>query len=120
MGELSLTVTNFEKEKGQLIISIFDNPAAFPAKGKEVKRLYIDKINIDKTTVEIDLPEGYYAIALLHDINMDGECNFNWIGIPVEGYGFSQNVKPIISIPSFEDTMFYVGESKSIEIELIQ
>jgi len=120
MSNLQITVTNFEEEKGQLIISIYDTASSFPIKGKEIERIFVDTIKKDGTSVEIKLPHGDYAIALLHDANLDGECNFNFIGIPTEGYGFSQNVRPIISVPSFEETMFQVHGETSIEIKLIQ
>lgn len=120
MSNLELTVTNFDENKGQLIISIFDDPKGFPEKGKEWKRIYIDKIHKEGTSISIEIPKGDYAIALFHDLNLDGKCNFNFIGIPTEAYGFSQNIRPIISIPSFEDTMFHVDGTESIEIKLIQ
>ena len=120
MSTLELTVTNFEENKGQLIISIFNDPESFPTEGKELKTVVVDKIISNKATVNIELPTGDYAIALLHDRNLDGVCNFNFIGIPTEAYGFSQNVRPIITIPNFEETMFHVDGYQSLEIELIQ
>ncbi len=120
MSILEFNVTNFEEQKGQLIVSIFDDPQGFPIKGKEFKLLYIDEIQTDGTSISIEMPTGDYAIALLHDRNKDGECNFNFIGIPTEAYDFSQNVRPIISAPSFEETKFHLAGTKSIEIKLIQ
>jgi len=120
MSTLTLTISNIEEEKGQLMISIFDNAADFPTGGKEVKFVIVETVEKESTMVDIDLPHGDYAIALLHDLNLDGECNFNFIGIPTEGYGFSQNVRPILSVPSFEDTKFHLHGNAEIEIKLIQ
>ena len=120
MSSLTVTIGNIEKEEGQIIISIFDNEDDFPIKGKEMKFVVIENINKSDTSVKIDLPAGEYAIALLHDLNLDWECNFNWIGIPTEGYGFSQNVRPIIKVPGFNETKFLLDGELSMEIDLIQ
>ena len=120
MGSLELEVTNFEESKGQLIISVFEKPEDFPIEGKEFKKIVVDKLDLEGTKINIELPHGDYAIALLHDLNLDGECNFNFIGIPTEAYGFSQNVRPIVSAPDFEETMFHLKDHVSMSIKLIQ
>lgn len=120
MANLEVNVSNIEEGKGQLIISVYNDPTTFPIEGKEWKSFYVPITDTNKATLNIELPNGDYAIALLHDTNVDGECNFNFIGIPTEAYGFSQNVRPLIKVPNFEETMFHIDGKKSIEIELIQ
>ena len=71
-----------------------------------------------KVTID-DLPNGEYAIALYHDVNADGICNLNLISIPKEPYGFSNNVKPVFSAPTFESTKFALNSDKTIQIDLI-
>lgn len=117
--ELQLKITNIHKAKGQVIVSIFNKAENFPEEGMEFKTVTIPVDHLDLKVQNIHLPKGEYAIALLHDENSDGECNFNWIGIPTEGYGFSQNVKPIISVPSFDQTKFTMDDKQSMEISLI-
>ena len=115
----SLKVTNIKNNIGHVIISIYDHEDSFPNDGLEIKKLIIPVKQESYVITEIDLPKGEYAIALLHDENNDGECNFNMLGIPTEGYGFSQNIRPLFSIPEFEETKFEVTEETSLEIELI-
>ena len=40
------------------------------------------------------------------------------LGIPKEGYGFSQNIKPTFSKPDFKDCMIQIDERKILEINL--
>ncbi len=49
-----------------------------------------------------NLPAGDYAVQLYHDENGNGEVDMNVVGIPQEGYGFS-NV-PVVQggIPPFD------------------
>jgi uncharacterized protein (DUF2141 family) len=56
-------------------------------------------------TVE-NLPFGDYAIKFYHDENGDNACNTNFLGIPSEGYGFSNNAKAFFGLPSFDKAKF--------------
>jgi uncharacterized protein (DUF2141 family) len=38
------------------------------------------------------IPAGTYAVTVLHDENSDGKMDFNWIGMPTKGYGFSIDI----------------------------
>ena len=37
----------------------------------------------------LDIAPGTYALAVIHDKNMDGKLATNFLGVPTEGYGFS-------------------------------
>ena len=116
---LTVTITNIESISGTINIGLYNNADVFPEKEKEYKLVILDVEPSEVTYIFKDLPQGEYAIALYHDENRDDECNRNFFGIPKEGYGFSNNVKPVLSAPSFEDTKFKLEESKSIIISLI-
>lgn len=67
-----------------------------------------------------DIPSGSYALVVLHDENMNGKLDTNWLGIPKEGYGFSNNAKPAaFHAPSFSDASFvYDGKTLDLTITL--
>ena len=52
------------------------------------------------------LQEGKYSFRLFHDENNNGKLDTNWIGIPTEGYGFSNNAKSSFGPPAFKKTIF--------------
>ena len=55
----------------------------------------------------IGLPAGSYAVSVLHDENSDGKMDFNWIGVPTKGYGFSNDAKAVLlAPPSFHAASF--------------
>jgi len=66
-----------------------------------------------------NIPAGSYAVAIFHDENSDGVCNTNFLGIPEEGYGFSNNIKPLLSAPTFDEAKVSVKKDTEIEIHLI-
>jgi len=57
--------------------------------------------------------------AVVHDENMDGKLDTNWVGIPTEGYGFSNDAKATLGPPSFSAASFlYNGEDMKMTISL--
>ena len=114
---LTVTVTNIKKLEGNIIVSIYNKTSDFPHKGEF--QSFSSVVNKFSETVIIkNLPEGEYAIATFHDDNSDGECNTNFLGFAKEGYGFSKNVKPKLSAPSFDDCKIDLSNNKTIIIEL--
>src|SRR6478672_5685764 len=59
-----------------------------------------------------EIPPGNYALAVIHDENMNGKLDTNLMGIPVEGYGFSKNARALLGSPSFSTASFpYDGKN---------
>ncbi|MCD6597988.1 MAG: DUF2141 domain-containing protein [Bacteroidales bacterium] len=116
--QLTLKVTGIKEIKGGLVIGLYNNQKAWLKKGKEFSKKTI-KITAKKESIVFDnIPAGNYAISLFHDENMDGKVNKSLIGIPKEGYGFSNNVKPRLKAPSFKHASFTLSNDTTIQIKL--
>jgi uncharacterized protein (DUF2141 family) len=64
---------------------------------------------------------GQYAVTIYHDENNNKVLDRNFIGIPLEGYGFSRDAKGKRGPPSFDDAVFEAKEgSTTIVINLNQ
>ena len=60
-----------------------------------------------------------YAIAVYHEVNGNGKLDKNFLGIPTEGYGFSNNARGTFGPPNFNDTAVSLDtETKLITIDL--
>lgn len=53
-----------------------------------------------------NLESGSYAVALFHDKNSNEKLDTNFIGIPKEGFGFSNNPRVLTGPPSFNKASF--------------
>lgn len=115
---LAINITNIKEVKGDIKIGIHKRNSNFP-RCKAFKEL---SYKVTKTSMKVvvkDLPKGEYAISLYHDKNSDGKCNTNILGVPKEAYGFSNNYKPILTAPSFDDCKVLLNKDRSISIKLI-
>lgn len=118
-SSLSIKIEGIKEVKGIIQVGIYDEKDTFPNKGKEYRVEHF-RVTSRESTVTLEyLPNGEYSIALYQDLNSDGECNVNFISIPKEPYGFSNNVKPVFKAPTFEQTKFVLNSDRTIQIELI-
>ena len=117
--ELTIKISNIEKIKGEIKIGVFNKDKNFLKESGSIKNY---SIKVDKNTETItitDLPKGEYAITMYHDENSDNECNRNFMGIPKEAYGFSNNFKPKFGPPKFNDCKFFLADDKVLNIRMI-
>ena len=117
--QLTIKISNIEKTKGEIKVGVFNTEHHFLKEGAAIKNY---TIKVEKNTAVLtitDLPKGEYAISMYHDENSDNECNRNFIGIPKEAYGFSNNIKPKMSAPKYKDCKFDFSENKTLHIKLI-
>jgi uncharacterized protein (DUF2141 family) len=115
--EVSVTINNLEKEVGQLLISLANDPTDFLTSKKEsTLKAVIPALKNSNTYKFKGLKPGKYAISVFHDENSNGKMDANFIGIPKEPYGVSG--KPKFGKPKFDDCSFEVKESKSVVIDL--
>jgi uncharacterized protein (DUF2141 family) len=65
-----------------------------------------------------DLAPGSYAVSVIHDANGNGDIDLNMLGIPIEGYGFSNGARGTIGPPSFDAAAVHVGPGEPTRIEI--
>ncbi|MDT0689148.1 DUF2141 domain-containing protein [Salegentibacter sp. F188] len=115
---IEVEITNFESNKGYVLVALHNTEDSF------LKEEFLGRkseIKEDKVVVEFDdVPDGTYAISLFHDEDADGEMNTNFIGMPKENYGVSNNAPANFGPPKWKDAKFEVknGETVKQEIEL--
>lgn len=84
------------------------------------REIQIDPKTLTAQTSFEGLPEGTYGVAVFHDENKNGKLDFNEAGVPLEGYGHSNNPAKRTGPPSFDETKFTVtAPETSIEIQMI-
>jgi uncharacterized protein (DUF2141 family) len=112
---LVVTIKDIKNKNGDILIGLYDSTSHFPRKvdtGKVVK-----VIDNEMKITFAGIKPGNYAVSVLHDENQNKELDTNRLGIPKEGYGFSNNVTGIIGPPSFRKARFN-GPAGNIAISI--
>lgn len=111
--DLKITVDGVRSDHGSLMIGLYDTAAGFQA---AIKRstdagLLNDPLRVagvalradagSQTIVITGLKPGRYAVIAFHDENDDGKLESTPWGVPLEGYGFSNDAQGFLHAPSF-------------------
>ena len=114
-------VLNIRNSTGTVACALFESPDGFPTDYLRVApNIMMIKVRKAQARCDFeDIPAGTYAIAVIHDENMNGKLDANWLGIPTEGYGFSRDAKRLIGVPSFAGASFpYDGRNLDLTVTL--
>lgn len=104
-----VSVVGARKVAGNMTVTLYGpRPEAFLARGGRLARLRIPMTSlVAEACFHVSAP-GVYAIAVYHDENDDHDFNRNLLGMPTEGYGFSNDAPALVGLPSFDATRFIV------------
>lgn len=118
---IHVKILNIRNSTGGVACALFDSKKGFPNEFlRFATNIMIIKIRKSQARCDFeDIPPGKYALAVVHDENMNGKLDANWLGIPTEGYGFSNDVRATLGAPSFADASFpYDGKGLDMTITL--
>ena len=116
--QLTIEIQNIESLKGDIRIGVFNANEKFLKENYIFRNYKIAVKNNTEAIVIDDLPKGDYAFILYHDRNADGKLNRSILGVPKEAFGFSNNVRPKLSKPTFEECKFSLKEDLVLTVEL--
>lgn len=118
---LTIKVSNLKTKTSPIRIGLYKSTSGFPKEDKTYKALEVMPDKEGSVTISFsNLPTGDYAIAVYQDKNKNQKLDKNVFGYPNEPFGFSKNVKPRFSAPSFNDCKIsYTKENHTFTINLL-
>ena len=109
---LQVSVEQVRNSAGYLVLTLYpDDPARFL---KPMGSLYVVRVparaGVTQACLFVPNP-GVYGLALYHDANANAKIDRNAIGIPKEGFGFSNNPKILFSAPKLKSVRLAINSS---------
>lgn len=118
-GDLSLNIDGVKDNTGSVIGALYIDKATFMDSTKAYRLFKVNAVPGQVKYVVHDLPAGRYAISVCHDANNNGQLDKNFIGAPLEGFGFSNNPEVTTGPPTFEQAVFaYNGQAQTMSIKM--
>ena len=132
-ANLTVTIEGVRSNTGEILIGLYDSADAFksaidssatksallPQAWRIVGASLRAKAG-SQSIIFTQLPPGRYAIIAFHDENDNGLLDANALGVPTEGFGFSNDAHGFLSAPSFDAAAIELGAvDKSISIPLL-
>jgi uncharacterized protein (DUF2141 family) len=103
-ASIRVRVEGFRNTQGHARLALFRGPEGFPDDPSRFVRA--SRIPIRGDAVEVvwsGLEPGSYAVSYIHDENDDGVMNKSFLGLPLEGGGFSRNAAGTFGPPAYEE-----------------
>ncbi len=118
-GAIEVEIPDLRSARGSVRCGLYATAKGFP----EVppSRSVVVTVRAKQATCAFkDVPAGQYAVSLFHDEDNDGALDKNFLGVPQESYGVSNNKTYAMSAPKYNESAFKLaaGETKRLTIKL--
>lgn len=109
--QVVVRVTGVRESLGQIGCSLFSSPQGFPMDNSAASVVWLPAETQGATCRFDNVPEGRYAVSVGHDLNGNRRIDTSLIGLPTEQWGVSNNVRPALRAPRFDEAVFVVQAS---------
>ncbi|WBX75497.1 DUF2141 domain-containing protein [Tenacibaculum ovolyticum] len=113
---ITLEFEGIKSNKGSLFVALYNTEDTFlkkPLNGTIVKI-----VNKKAIVVLKGISAGVYAVSVFHDINDNKKMDTNFLGIPKEPTGMSNNAKGFMGPPKYKDAKFKVLKDIKLNINI--
>jgi uncharacterized protein (DUF2141 family) len=116
---LTLVVDGMSSDEGNLGVLVFNSPKGWAEdRAAALRDIAVPAVKGAQTLAIPNLPPGKYAVASIHDLNKNHKLDKNFIGMPKEQWGMSNNPHATIKAPPIEKAMVVVEKDTEIHIKL--
>ncbi len=117
-AELVVKVTGVTSDAGEIGCALYAGPEGFPLDlAMAVAGQWHPARQGGVQCRFPGLKRGIYAVAVSHDLNGNRRTDMNFLGIPTEDWGVSNNVRPSLRPPKFDEAQVGVGE-RDVKIQI--
>jgi uncharacterized protein (DUF2141 family) len=115
---IRVEIGGLRNDKGQVECALFASAQDFPKNGEKAIAHAKSSISGGHAVCEFSgVVPGRYAVSVFHDENSNGKMDTNFMGIPREGVGASNNARGHFGPPKFDDAAFrYAGGELDLTI----
>ena len=119
LGTIKVLVSGFDSNTGLVKVGLDNSREIYKKNGKSYRYASAPINSNQAVCVFSELPPGEYAIRLYHDVHENNKLDFNFLGMPKEKFGFSNNAKVRFGPPKYDKVKFALeAEEKTINITL--
>jgi uncharacterized protein (DUF2141 family) len=113
---ITVAVAGIKENEGEVNCSLYSKEKGFPMKKPVFAEQRVPVKSSSEKCVFTNVPAGVYAVAVYHDEDGDGKVDTNMMGIPSEPVGVSNNPKPAMRAPTFDEAKFEVSKDVSMKV----
>ena len=115
-AKLTVNISDVSLGKGHVMVAVYAGEEAYQS-GQPIRATKIKANNENESVIFSALGEGEYVIQMYQDENDNGKLDMNMMGIPKEGYRFSNNVGRF-GKPNYQEAKFVIKNNTVIDLNL--
>src|SRR5450432_828154 len=114
-GVIRVEISGLRNDKGLVLCALFSSPSDFPKKMDKAIAHATSVISNGHAACEFPaVAPGTYAVSVIHDENSNGKRDTNFLGIPREGVGVSNDAKGHFGPPKFDAAAFHFSGTRLV------
>lgn len=117
-GDLLVRITGLEARSGHVGCALFASDAGFPINNTGRPQEWVPVDGPQATCRFKGIADGGYAVSVVYDVNDNRKLDTNLFGLPTEPWGVSNNVRPRVRAPKFEEARFTMGSATDTSIDV--
>lgn len=114
---ITANFTGMKSNNGNLFVALYNTKDSFLK--KPYKSLIVKIEDSKSAAIFKNIPVGEYAISAFHDENDNKKMDTNFLGIPKEGIGTSNDAKGFMGPPKYKDAKFSVIENTNKTLQIL-
>lgn len=117
-SDLIVRVTGIETKSGHVGCALFGSEGGFPMNNAGRPQEWIPVEGTEAVCRFKDVAGGAYAVSVVHDINDNRKLDTNLFGLPTEPWGVSNNARPGLRAPKFDEARVTLDSSRDTTIDI--
>lgn len=109
---MTVVIKNVNSNVGSVRLRLYNSEEQFMKKAFAVAE--VKAVNGQVVAVFENVASGTYAISVMHDANDNQELDSNFMGIPKEGFGFSNDATGMFGPPDFKKASFQFSNQEMV------
>ena len=111
---LDISITKFNK--GRILIALYESEESYMKESYKSADVLVK--NNKAKFIFHSIKGGVYAFSFFHDLNNNKKLDTNFLGIPKEPYGFSNNKKGSFGPPKFSEASLEINKNSNYKISI--
>jgi uncharacterized protein (DUF2141 family) len=117
-ANLTVNVSGIAQSTGEIGCALYKGGDGFPMDNSKATQIWLRADTAGVVCSFSDLPDGTYAVAVSQDFNGNKKVDTNFVGMPTEPWGASNNARPLLRAPRFDEASFKIAGDTKIEIKV--
>jgi uncharacterized protein (DUF2141 family) len=106
LSYIVINLSGMKNTNGKINVALYNSEQTFNDPNQVFRKAFLSATG-SAMTINIDsLPAGQYAFGIFHDENDNASIDSNFLGVPQEGFAFSNNAYGSFGPPTWADAKF--------------